>query len=434
MFHNHFNIIFLSVIHYFCEICCKGAIFFLILQTNMQLPDDFVSQTRVFFGEERFECFMKALDEGPSVSVRLNSRKFPSDILPQGSTAWQPVPWCNTGYYLSTRPNFTFDPLLHAGAYYVQEASSMFIDHVIRQYVKEPVCMLDLCAAPGGKSTAARAALPQGSLLVANEPVRQRASVLLENMVKWGWADCFVTNNYPHDFRKTKCMFDVILCDVPCSGEGMFRKDPNVIGEWSRQQVKRCQKLQREIVGDAWQCLCEGGIFIYSTCTYNIFENEENVSWMMEEMGAEVLPVEVSPEWNITGALLEGFSHPVCHFIPGFTRGEGLFMAVMRKAGHSKSSEKHIRKSLDKLNIMPSPMSGWTAGAFAEVDYKTAVSYLRGEAIILPPEVPKGYVSVTFRGLPLGFVKNIGNRANNLYPKEWRIKSTHIPEQYETIS
>lgn len=313
----------------------------------------------------------------------------------------------------------------------------MFIDHVIRQLVNEPVAMLDLCAAPGGKSTAARAALPEGSLLVSNEPVRQRASILLENIQKWGWADCIVTSNYPNDFRKAKTRFDVILCDVPCSGEGMFRKDEGAIREWTTQNVEKCWRLQREIVSEAWQCLNDGGLLIYSTCTYNTWENERNLQWIKEELGGEVLPVATRPEWGITGSLLEDFTEPVYRFIPGYTQGEGLFMAVVRKGSPVKNeTEKNyyrLEKSLKNLNILtPLPHRDETASQVS-LSYPQAISYLRGEALVLPPDTPRGLVTVSFMGQSLGLAKNIGNRANNLYPKEWRIKSTHIPQEYESI-
>ena len=294
----------------------------------MQLPDDFIQQTRRTFGEERFQRFLKALDEEPTVSIRVNPKKAPGMVPVKG----EPVAWCRGGYYLSGGSAFTFDPLFHAGCYYVQEASSMFLDEVLRQHL--PQCCLtalDMCAAPGGKSTLLRSALSEESLLYSNEPIRKRASILLENVEKWGYERHVVTCNYPKDYRCEKMLFDVILCDVPCSGEGMFRKDPAAVGEWSLKNVAHCQQLQREIVSDAWACLAEGGLFIYSTCTYNTKENEENVRWMVEELGVEVLSVEIDPVWGITGSLLEGFDAPVYRFIPGFTRGEGLFVAVMRK-------------------------------------------------------------------------------------------------------
>lgn len=413
----------------------------------MQLPEEFVRETHRLMGEQRFGRFLEALDEEPPVSIRVNPGK--TTAVPSGNCLQ--VGWCPTGYYLPARPNFTFDPLLHAGCYYVQEASSMFIDLVLRQHVKHPVRMLDLCAAPGGKSTAARAALPEGSLLVSNEPIRQRACVLAENIEKWGAADCIVTNNYPKNFRKAKAQFDVILCDVPCSGEGMFRKDPASVGEWTRQNVERCWQLQREIVAEAWHCLTEGGLLIYSTCTYNTKEDEENVQWIERELGGEVLPVVTKAEWNITGSLLEGYDRPVYRFIPGFTKGEGLFMAVLRKPGdrsatigdacQSKKAAanrqttnwgKAIKSSA--LNILYESPKEQPVYPQAALSYQEAVSYLRGEALVLSPDMPRGLVTVTFHGYRLGLVKNIGNRANNLYPKGWRIKSTHVPQESQCFA
>ena len=368
----------------------------------MQLPEDFIRYTREVMGEERFQRYLESFNEETPVSIRLNPRKTQEWTVTEGA---QPVPWCREGYYLPRRPNFTMDPLLHAGCYYVQEAGSMFVSHVLRQYVHQPVTMLDLCAAPGGKSTAAIASLPEGSVLTANEPIRQRANILSENIQKWGYPGCTVTNRYPKDFRKEGRRFDVILCDVPCSGEGMFRRDEATIGEWSMKNVEQCWRLQRDIVSDAWECLNDGGLLIYSTCTFNTKENEENVSWIIGQFGAQVLPVETQPDWNITGSLLDGFTEPVYRFIPGITRSEGLFMCVMRKP-------------------TPAPIP---------LTYPQAIAYLRGEALTLPDDTPRGIVEVSFMGHTLGQVKNIGTRANNLYPKEWRIKTTHIPTDYEAI-
>jgi len=293
---------------------------------------------------------------------------------------------------------------------------------------------------------------------------------------KWGYARHLVTNNYPKDFRKSGLQFQLILCDVPCSGEGMFRKDEATIGEWSLQNVNRCWQLQREIVSEAWQCLCGGGVLIYSTCTFNTKENEENIRWMIEELGAEVISVRTEQSWSITGSLLSGFQEPVYRFIPGVTKGEGLFMCVLRKGGDSSvrggrnkqgintsnyheratrnSRERSSRNQLS-LRILsdgeyPVGMSkGKTvvpahAEAIyidrdtakyptAELTYQQAVSYLRRESIVLDYDVPHGFVVVTFEGVPLGFVKNIGSRANNHYPESWKIKTTHIPQDYEAI-
>ena len=407
----------------------------------MILPEDFIRETRAVMGEKRFNCFMGAFNEDAPVSIRLNPRKVEGgnhnsqfSIL---NSQFDKVPWCPEGYYLSGRPQFTFDPLFHAGCYYVQEASSMFITHVIKSWSEECGCgaVLDLCAAPGGKSTAMRTVLPEGSILVSNEPIANRAQILLENITKWGWPNCIVTNNYPRDFRKAKTKFDIILCDVPCSGEGMFRKDPATIGEWSLQNVEKCWRLQREIVADAWECLNPGGLLIYSTCTFNIKENEENIRWILENYDAEPIAIPTEPEWNITGSLLEGFDIPVYRFIPGITRGEGLFMCVLRKRG-VRSEECGMRNDMPqktlqkiqglKLISLPTPHSSLLEDA-VDLTYQEALRYLRGEALVLPADTHRGIVTVTYRGVSLGPVKNIGSRANNLYPKPWRIKTTHLP-------
>ncbi len=390
----------------------------------MQLPADFITQMERMMAPELWHVLREGLAQEPSVSIRINPSKIDLKewevVLSDGV-----VPWCEYGFYLTHRPPFTFDPLLHAGAYYVQESSSMFLHHVLRQYVTEPVAMLDLCAAPGGKSTLARSVLPDGSRLVSNEPMRGRAQVLEENVTKWGYPDHIVTNRYPKDFRKSKQQFDVILTDVPCSGEGMFRKDEGAIAEWSLQKVEQCQRLQREIVSDAWECLVPGGLLIYSTCTFNTLENEENIKWILENFDAEVLPVHTEAEWNIQGSILPDFIAPVYRFIPGLTRGEGLFMAVIRKGGERREKTRVSNKSLSSLLT---PLSSINI----DIDYPTALRYLRREAIVLPPDAPRGIVTVSYQGIPLGQCKNIGSRANNLYPKEWRIKSTHTPD-YEAI-
>ena len=411
-----------------------------------ELPAEFTEYTRQLMGEERFERYLHSFEEETPVSIRLNPRK------PTGQPIdGEEVPWCRHAYYLKQRPNFTMDPLFHAGCYYVQEASSMFLDEIVRQLsiFNFQLSTLDMCAAPGGKSTLLRSALPEESVLYSNEPIRNRASILAENVQKWGYPNHIVTNNYPKDYRKSKLRFDIILCDVPCSGEGMFRKDEATIREWSPQNVEKCWKLQREIVADAWECLNEDGLFIYSTCTFNTKENEENIRWMLEEYDAKVLKVETKPEWNITGSLLEGFNEPVYRFIPGISRGEGLFICVLQKTSQnsSHSSEQVVpkagmtrSKAWNKLfqgleYIVPSVGTNEKKASYPQVElsYPQAMAYLRHEALILPEETPRGLVEVCFLGHPLGLAKNIGNRANNLYPKEWKIKTTYIPNEYEPI-
>lgn len=418
---------------------------------TMHLPEEFTAYTRSLMGSERYLQLIEGLAAEPSASIRLNPFKASLDKV-EVPLADTPVPWCKDGFYLKQRPDFTFDPFFHAGLYYVQEASSMFLHHVLSQTVDRPVAMLDLCAAPGGKSTVARAALPEGSSLFSNEPIRQRARILNENILKFGHPDVIVTNNYARDYRQTGLLFDVILADVPCSGEGMFRKDEGAIAAWSPQNVDKCCRLQREIVADIWPLLKPGGIFIYSTCTFNAHENEENATWIATELGAEFIEIDTQPEWNLTGSLID--HHPVYRFLPGFSRGEGLFVAVLRKAGDNSRESGYDQRALKGLNIlshgiMPDEVKGKdlipdTSKALSiqadkdayprvEVSWKEAIAYLRHEAVALPDSTPRGVVLLTYQGQPIGFEKNIGNRANNLYPQEWRIKSTHVPEKPDIL-
>ena len=417
----------------------------------VNLPADFVAETRRIMGDERYNRFVGAFDEEAPTSIRVNPRIAIDHGPWTMDHSDSQVPWCSEGYYLNDRPQFTFDPLLHAGCYYVQEASSMFVTHILRTVdslqltvdsnhtshlsVLNSQFALDLCAAPGGKSTALRSVLPDDCVLISNEPMGNRAQILLENVTKWGGPNHIVTNNYPRDFRKAKLKFfdkrsgtagfDLILCDVPCSGEGMFRKDPNAISEWSAQNVEKCWQLQREIVADAWECLNPGGLLIYSTCTYNTKENEENIRWILDTYDAQVLDIPVDSSWNITGSLLDGFHEPVYRFIPGITRGEGLFVCALRKAGSSEPKPFNAKKL--QLKVLEAEFE--KSDVCVDVDFAEALKYLRGEALVLPPDTPRGIVTITYQGQPLGPVKNIGNRANNLYPKAWRIKSTHLPSE-----
>jgi len=398
----------------------------------MQMPADFEALMREQLGREEYEALAEALVADPVVSVRLNSRK-PGGVFASA----EPVPWCPEGRYLSLRPQFTLDPLLHAGCYYVQEASSMFISHLLKTHLKEAggVRCLDLCAAPGGKSTLLLNDLPPDALLIANEPVRQRVHILRENIIKWGSPNAMVTSNYAADFQPLGPVFDLILCDAPCSGEGMFRNDPGSIGEWSLKNVELCWQRQRQIVADIWPTLRDGGLFIYSTCTYNHFEDEDNVQWMAAELGADILPLCAPPEWGIRSG----------HFYPHRTRGEGFFVAVLRKHGDAKAKApdpKKLHRQLDILlegtesgrvvdrkgTVEPSQSqamswaedhSRWPT---VELSLEDALSYLRTEALHLPSDTPRGYVLLTYQHHPLGFCKNIGSRANNLYPAEWRIR------------
>lgn len=446
-------------------------------------------------GDALYSILENGLAQEAPVSVRLNPFK-----THDGLDGCEQVAWCEWGYWLTDRPAFTFDPLLHAGLYYVQEASSMFITEAIKQCVergiisREPLLAADICAAPGGKSTALRSILPEGSLLFSNEPIKPRASVLKENMMKFGHPDIIVTNNFPRDYKKTGLRFDLVVADVPCSGEGMFRKDAGAIDEWSTQNVEKCRLLQRSIIEDIWPCLRSGGTIIYSTCTFNAHEDEENVQWIADTLGAEIISLDVPAEWNITGPLVG--STPCCRFIPGRTRGEGLFLAVLRKNGTDKKDKAMATEGKGRVKKKASEFDKWLVGDFfiveakdclkaipsrwshiynnvakqlhvihagvelgmkkgkdvipdtslalsmalnksafpqAELDFTQAVNYLRKEAVTLPTGAPRGFTIVTYRQHPLGFVKNIGQRANNLYPQEWKIKSSHIPSSASSL-
>ena len=426
---------------------------------GITLPTAFEVYTKQLFGEERYNIFFKGLQQSSPVSIRINP--FKTNKTTQVADNFVPthVAWCAEGFYLNSRPNFTFDPLFHAGAYYVQEASSMFLSHILRHLVRKPVALLDLCAAPGGKTTCARTAISDGSIVFSNEPINKRAQILAENVQKFGHSDVVVTNNYPRDYKKSKLEFDVIVADVPCSGEGMFRKDPQAISEWSEQNVVNCRQLQRSIIADIWDNLKPGGLLIYSTCTFNALENEENIAWILSQYDAKLLEVPTEKTWNITGSLInnplgEDKPFPVYRFIPGFTQGEGLFMAIIKKGGTSTNlelnAEKLVAEANKKLKIMAHGVKqGIIKGkkiipdhslALAingdrssypnvEIDYETAIKYLRHEAIMLSAVAPKGIVTLTYRGHAIGFANNLGNRANNLYPQEWRIKSSHIPNE-----
>ncbi|WP_280745356.1 MULTISPECIES: rRNA cytosine-C5-methyltransferase [unclassified Parabacteroides] len=453
----------------------------------MQLPVDFITRTKELLADD-FRRLEVAVGEEAPVSIRVNAAKR-LEGLP-----YERVAWCETGYYLPERLSFTFDPLFHAGAYYVQEASSMFLEQAIRAYVDKPVKCLDLCAAPGGKSTHLLSVLPEGSLLVSNEVIRNRSNILSENIIKWGNPYFVVTNNDPADFDGLAQLFDVLVADVPCSGEGMFRKDPNSINEWSVSNVQLCAARQKRIIQDIWDTLKPGGLLIYSTCTYNTEENEDNIHYIVNDLGATPLPLPLKEEWGVSGGLK--YDYPVYRFFPHKTKGEGFFLAVLRKnegevvtpkIKPSKEKKKasqpippEVRQWLSEPDLFNIELRNNTLEAFPvaykqehmlisnalrmvsfgiqlgeikgkdvlpahplamstylnrnvfplhEVSYEEAIQYLRKEVLQLPPELPKGYVLLTYKGSPLGFVKQLGNRANNLYPQEWRIRSGYLPEK-----
>ena len=431
------------------------------------------------------------------VSVRMNPLK-----LSMGNVQWsigngqdethhssfithQPVPWSSSGYYLSQRPSFTLDPLLHAGAYYVQEASSMFLEQALKQSVDltQPLLVLDLCAAPGGKSTLLQSILSDESLLVSNEVIQTRVNILKENIIKWGAGNVVVTNNDPTAFSKLHGLFDVLVIDAPCSGSGLFRRDAEAIKEWSEDNVQLCSQRQQRILADAWNCLKEDGVLIYSTCSYSSEEDEEILDWVMKEFKVESLKLKVEEEWNIdevetnTGAY--GY-----RFWPYKVKGEGFFIAAFRKKEEPDQLRIKLKttqlaskqeatiaanwlRSADGLtfikqgqNIAAIPTqwnetiqylmqelkvryAGVELGTIAkndllpehalavstilkddvfkvELTLAQALAYLRKNEIIID-SLHKGWALAVYNNFPLGWMKLLGNRINNYYPKEWRI-------------
>ena len=450
----------------------------------MALPKEFINILGEILEADERDQLLKALETEPQVSIRFNPLIPDAESLALQSlecSADGRVPWAGNAVYLDHRPQFTLDPLIHMGCYYVQEASSMFLEQAVSKCVFGPVRALDLCAAPGGKSTLLASLLPGESLLVSNEIQRGRAQILAENMTKWGRTGVMVTCNTPKQIGQSNLMFDLIAVDAPCSGEGMFRKDEGAVADWSPQNVEMCAARQRQIIEDIWPALKPGGYMIYSTCTFNRHEDEDNVRWIMEQFGAEAVKIETKPEWNIKGSLTQD-NLPVYHFMQHLTRGEGFFLCLLRKPDGAfreapqkpfkadSSVPAECRKWLndgyeyfvkgDSIYALPAPLASdmnqvnkelyalipgievavrkghdWVpAHALAmsdalnteafnkvEITRKQALEYLHSDALHLD-DAPRGIVLLTYKGIPLGFAKNLGNRANNMYPQEWRIR------------
>lgn len=429
------------------------------------------------------DSLLRALGETSPSSIRINTGKF--NHRPADSS---PVEWCTTGYYLGKRPVFTADPLFHAGCYYPQEASGMFLEQLFSQKIipDGEIKVLDLCGAPGGKSTHLASLISGRGLLVTNEVIRPRASILAENITKWGIPDTIVTQNDPADVGRLSDFFDVILVDAPCSGEGMFR-NPEAVNEWSEENAFHCSERQKRILMDVWPALKTDGILIYSTCTFNPAENEQNIKWLLGKHEAENQEINISGFPGITAIDYEGIKGYGFH--PGKIRGEGLFMAVIRKTGRQ---ERHVRRvnersafrraGKDEINTAKSwgdfpedqivksgddilhipctqeefrilssflriikpgttictvksrdfiPSHELTLSVnlkkdsfnVAVLDYNQAIAFLKRETLVVH-DVPQGWFVPVYKGVNLGLAKNIGNRINNYYPVGWRIRMT----------
>lgn len=295
-----------------------------------QLPYTFIESLAGCAGF-RQEDFVRAHDEDSPVSIRLNSFKSASLPFDLGD----PVPWSSFGYYLGERPGFTHDMLFQAGCYYVQEPGSMFLEQALRSCVDlgNDLAVLDLCAAPGGKSTLLNSLITANSLLVANEVVKARAEVLAHNLAKWGTANVLVTNNDPSVYATLDAAFDVIVVDAPCSGSGLFRKQPDAVDEWSPDHVNLCSQRQRRIAAEVLPALKPGGILVYSTCSYSVAENEAMADWLVESQGLQSIRVPVEPAWGIVETRSDGHDAYGYRFYPDQVRSEGFFCAVFRKAG-----------------------------------------------------------------------------------------------------
>lgn len=456
----------------------------------MQLPERFVERMRQELGEAEATALCEALATEPSTAIRLNTPKM--SCPPVEAEA---VPWSADGYTLPERPAFTLDPAFHAGAYYVQEASSQFAGYILSQAVGgraqcEGLRVLDVCAAPGGKSTHYASLVGEHGLVVANEINRSRAAVLADNARKWGLGNMVVTCNDSAHLGDYEEWFDVVAIDAPCSGEGMFRKSEEACEQWSEANVRMCAERQWEIVENVFDTLRPGGVLIYSTCTFNRDEDEALVQRICDEWGEAIEPaqeVDVADEWGAVVGRVGAFQ--TFRFFPHRVKGEGMFMAVARKAGEPMSRrrmpkarreviaavEKRSEQELSRWVKEPKRMRFFSAGdtiyacwaehydeikalssrlaviysgvalgqifkgklkpdgalafyvglnrdavATAELSLDEALQFLRKQDMSAEPFV-EGVNMVLYKGLPLGFVKRVGGRVNNMYPASLRI-------------
>jgi len=450
----------------------------------MLLKEEFIQSLVGCDGFQR-DGMMAAHQEAIPVSVRINPQKAigPEKVFPAENTG-EMVAWCPKAFYLNSRPSFTMDPLFHAGAYYVQEASSMFIHHLISSVLqdKEGLMALDLCAAPGGKTTLL-SSMPHFRLVLANEIIQTRVPVLRENTIKWGARHVFVSNNDPADFEKMAGLFDLVLVDAPCSGSGLFRKDAAAMNEWNPSLVSFCSARQKRILASAMHSVVEGGYLLYSTCSYSKEENEENLDHIMDSGLFESLAVNVPDEWNLVESISSIKKAKGYRFYPNKVRGEGFFCAIFQKTGTSYACYQHVVAKLDLVKppsiledwIIHSPQlrffkkenelfavdeinlpallqfkdslrlrrSGLRLGAeirselipdhelsmsnllsenlpVLDLSFDEAIAFLRKD-IIEKEGIGKGWSLARFKGIGLGWVKLVQGRVKNHYPMSWRI-------------
>lgn len=369
----------------------------------MLLPIELVESLAMAPGFNKEE-FVNVHEHRESLtSIRFNPLK-PVEI---GSTEFISgnVPWSSQGYYLSQRPFFTFDPLLHAGAYYVQEASSMFLEDAIRQTIdlNRSITALDLCAAPGGKSTLIQSLLNKESILVSNEVIKSRVTILEENLIKWGGINRIITNNDPKDFRKFPGLFDLVVVDAPCSGSGLFRRDPELVKEWSPGNVEMCSQRQQRILADILPSLKEDGVLIYSTCSYSLEEDEIISDWLISEFGMEPIALKIKEEWNIVESNTKegGFGY---RFYPDKLKGEGFFISCFRKkqdsndregASYSSRKSSKLEKATKNELVLVNEM----------VNTEGLLCWKLGDRILAIPEVHEKLLVELMSGL---YIRNAG--------------------------
>ena len=458
---------------------------------EVRLPDKFLEQLETVLDPQGIRDFQESLEQPIPTSIRYNPLKPTLEAEFENRVA---VPWCPTAYYLPERPSFTLDPSFHGGAYYVQEASSTFLSHILKTLqLPTSSLMLDLCAAPGGKSTLLSSFIGESGMLIANEVIKSRTQVLKENIIKWGLGNTVVTQNDPSHFSGLEGLFDLVLVDAPCSGEGLFRKDPAAVSEWSPENVSLCAARQQRIIDQVGALPKGGGYLIYATCTYNRKENEENIAFLTREFSYEPVRVPLEEAWGIQESVItvEQETYFGYRFFPHQVTGEGFFICVLRRSGtvaetvglakefrHShlkRVSKKTIPAELSshldmdrdiqfyQLGDSYFAMNGGMQPIFEKLANALQVRYfgvelgqvIRGEwlpshewalSVLEKKNIPrlelsrdealqflrkesfasdraqKGWLLVTYLDLPLGWVKNLGNRMNNYYPKGWRIR------------